>query len=173
MEENLNLVILTSDTLFHHIKAVLNFLHLLALQLDDRTTIQVDPLVHIVDQVLLFVHGDLDVFLHVTEGPELILPLVYPHVKSGDPIVETMIHRHHGGLQLLVTPLGGINLIDQTGPDVIQHLNGPIGLSGIYVELPRTSDNLPHPPIQTLMLARSALVIQIIRLASIVAKRMA
>ena len=33
----------------------------------------------------------------------------------------------HSSFQLLVTPLGGINLIDQTVPDIIQHLDSPIG----------------------------------------------
>ena len=57
--------------------------------------------------------------------------------------------------------LGGLNLIDQIGPNIIQHLDRIVGLSGVDVELPRESDNRPHSPDQTLTLARSALVIQI------------
>ena len=69
--------------------------------------------------------------------------------------------------------LGGLDLVDQIGPDIIQHLDCIVGLRRINVELPRESDNRPHSPDQTLTLAWSALVILIRRLANTVAKRMA
>ena len=31
--------------------------------------------------------------------------------------------------------LSGLNLIDQTGPDVVQHLDCTVGLSGVDIEL--------------------------------------
>ena len=60
-----------------------------------------------------------------------------------------------------MTLLGGLDLVDQIGPDVAQHLNHIIGLRCVNVELPQESDQRPHSPDQTLTLARSALVIQI------------
>ena len=33
--------------------------------------------------------------------------------------------------------LGGLDLVDQIGPDVVQHLDHTIGLSGIDIELPQ------------------------------------
>ena len=84
-----------------------------------------------------------------------------------------IIHNHHGGLQFLVALLGGLDLIDQIGPDIVQHLERVVGLSSVDIELPQESDQWPHSPDQTLTLARSALVIRIKRLANAVAKRMA
>ena len=69
--------------------------------------------------------------------------------------------------------LGGLDLIDQIRPDVIQHLNHIVSLRRVNIELPQESDQRPHSPEQTLTLARSALVIRIKRLANVVAKRMA
>ena len=61
---------------------------------------------------LLLINGDLDIFHHIAQGVELILSLVHPRIKSGDPIIETIIHCCHGSFQLLITPLGGIDLVD-------------------------------------------------------------
>ena len=77
------------------------------------------------------------------------------------------------GFQLLIALLGGLDLVDQIGPDIVQHLDRIVGLRCINVELSRESDNRPHSPDQTLTLAWSALVILIRRLANAVAKRMA
>ena len=60
-----------------------------------------------------------------------------------------------------MTFLGSLNLIDQIGPDIVQHLDRVIGLSGVDVELSQESDHSSHSPDQTLTLARSALVIRI------------
>ena len=79
----------------------------------------------------------------------------------------------HGAFQLPVTLLDGLNLVDQIGPDIVQHLDRIVGLRCVNVELPQESGQQPHSPDQTLTLARSALVIQIKRLANAVAKRMA
>ena len=68
MEKDLNLVVLTSDILFQHIEASLYLLHLLTLQLKNRPTIKADPFVYIEDLALLFVDGNMDIFLHVTDG---------------------------------------------------------------------------------------------------------
>ena len=72
-----------------------------------------------------------------------------------------IIHDHHGGLQLLITLHGDLNLVDQIGPDIVQHLDHIVGLCHINVELPQESDHQPHSPDQTLTLAWLALVIQI------------
>ena len=82
MEENLNLIILTSDMLFQCIEVSLNLLCLLALQLYDDTAVIADPLVHVVYQVLLLVNCGLDVFHHIVESTMLVLALVHPGVKS-------------------------------------------------------------------------------------------
>ena len=72
-----------------------------------------------------------------------------------------------------MTFLGGLNLVDQIGPDIVQHLDRIVSLHRVNIELPRESDHQPHSPDQILMLAWSALVIRIKRLANAVAKRMA
>ena len=72
-----------------------------------------------------------------------------------------------------MTLLGGLDLVDQIGPDIVQHLDRIVGLRRVNVELPQESDQRPHSPDQTLTLARSALVIRIKQLANVVAKRMA
>ena len=69
--------------------------------------------------------------------------------------------------------LGGFDLVDQIRPNVIQHLDCAVGLSSVDVELSQESDNRTHPPDQTLMLARSVLVIWIMQLTNAVAKHMA
>ena len=76
MEKDLNLVVLTSDTLFQRIKASTYLLRLLTLQLNDRPAIKANLLVHIKDLVLLFVDSNADVLLHVTDGSETILQSV-------------------------------------------------------------------------------------------------
>ena len=79
----------------------------------------------------------------------------------------------HGGLQLFIALLGSFDLVDQIGPDVVQHLDRTVGLCHIDVELPQDSDHPSHSPDQTFTLAQSALVIWIKQLANVVAKRMA
>ena len=112
MEKDLDLVVLPSDTLFQCIKVSFYLLRLLTLQLNDRPAIKADPFVHIKDLVLLFVDGNTDVLLHVTDGSETILQPVKPHVKCRNSIVEAIICCYHSGLQLLITLLGSLNLID-------------------------------------------------------------
>ena len=153
MEKNFNLVILTSDVLLQHVKPSLNFLCLLAFQLDNGTAVEADLLIHVVHSVLLFVEGDVNILKAVMDGVRHILQLVCSPVKSRDPIVEMIIHCCHGSLQFLVTPLGGINLINKTVPNVVQHLDSPIGLHSVHVELQRASIKCLHPQAQTLMLA--------------------
>ena len=97
-----------------------------------------------------------------TEGLELILPLVYPHVKGRDPIIETIICCRHGSLQLLIPLLGGLNVIDQTVPDVVQHQNGTVDTSRKAIELSKFQQRLPHSITTSLMLARLVLAIQMI-----------
>ena len=41
----------------------------------------------------------------------------------------------HGGLQLLVELLGGLDLVNQIGPDVVQHLDCTVSLCGVDIEL--------------------------------------
>ena len=173
MEKDLDLVVLTSDTLLQCVKASFYLLRLLTLQLNDRPAIKADPFVHIKDLALLFVDSNADVLLHVMDGLETILQPVKPHVKCRNSIVEVIIFCRHGGLQLPVMLSGGPNLVDQASPDITQHPDSLVSLSGIDVELPRESDNLSHPPDQTLTLVRSALVIRIIQLTNAVAKRIA
>ena len=76
VEKDFDLVILTSDTLFQHVKAHLCLLCLLALQLNNRSAIKADSTVHVEDLMLLFVDGNTDVFLYVVDGSELILQSV-------------------------------------------------------------------------------------------------
>ena len=101
MEKDLDLVVLTSDTLFQRIEAGLYLLCLLALQLNNRSAIEADPTVQVEDLALLFVDCDMNIFLHVTDGLETILQPVEPCVKCGDSIIEAIIRCRHGGLQLL------------------------------------------------------------------------
>ena len=76
MEKDLDLVVLTSDTLFQRVEVSLYLLCLLALQLINRSTVKVDPTVHVEDLVLLFVNSDMDVLLYIGDGSELILQSV-------------------------------------------------------------------------------------------------
>ena len=76
MEKDLNLVVLTSDTLFQHIKMSLYLLRLLTLQLNNTPAIKADSTVHVKNLALLFVDGNADVFLNIADGSELILKLV-------------------------------------------------------------------------------------------------
>ena len=73
MEENLDLIILTSDTLLQCIEASLYLLRLLTLQLNNGPTIKADPTVHVEDLMLLFVDGGADVILHIADDSEPIL----------------------------------------------------------------------------------------------------
>ena len=173
MEKDLDLVILTSDTLLQCIKMSLHLLRLLTLQLNNGPTVKADLTVHVEDLMLLFIDGGTDIVLHVADGTEPILQSVWPHVQCRNPVVETIVRDRHGSFQLLVTLLGGLDLVDQIGPDIVQHLDRIVGLRRINVELPQESDNRPHFPDQTLTLARLALVILIRRLANAVAKCMA
>ena len=52
MEKDLDLVILTSDTLFQHVKTSLDLFRLLTLQLNDGPAVEADPLIHVVDRAL-------------------------------------------------------------------------------------------------------------------------
>ena len=76
MEKDLNLVVLTSNTLFQHIKASLYLLRLLTLQMNNGSALKADPTVHVEDLVLLFIDGDTNILLHVADGLELILQSV-------------------------------------------------------------------------------------------------
>ena len=76
VEKNLDLVVLTSDTLFQHVKMSLYLLRLLTLQLNNGPAIKADPTVHVEDLTLLFVDGSTNVVLHVADGLEPILQLV-------------------------------------------------------------------------------------------------
>ena len=67
MEKDFDLVVLTSDMLFQCVEMSLYFLRLLTLQLNNRSTIKADLAVHVKDLVLLFVDGNANVLLHVTE----------------------------------------------------------------------------------------------------------
>ena len=82
MEKNLDLVVLTSDTLFQHIEAIFNLLRLLALQLYNSTAVIADPLIHVIHLALLLVNRGLDVFHHIVESAMLVLTLVHPGIKS-------------------------------------------------------------------------------------------
>ena len=57
VEKDLDLVILTSNTLFQRVEASLYLLHLLTLQLNNGLAIKADPTVHVEDLMLLFVDG--------------------------------------------------------------------------------------------------------------------
>ena len=81
MEKDLDLVVLTSDTLFQRITASL-YLCLLTLQLNDRPAIKTDLFVHIKDLVLLFVDSDMDILLHIMDGSETILQLSSVEIPS-------------------------------------------------------------------------------------------
>ena len=76
MEKNFDLIILTSDTLFQHVKVSLDLFRLLTLQLNNGPAIKADPTVHVKDLTLLFVDGSMDVILHTADGSEPILQLV-------------------------------------------------------------------------------------------------
>ena len=76
MEENLDLIILTSDMLLQCIEASLYLLHLLTLQLNNGPAIKADPTVHVVDLTLLFVDSSANVVLHIVDGSEPILQSV-------------------------------------------------------------------------------------------------
>ena len=65
MKKDLDLVILTSDTLFQHIEASLYLLRLLTLQLNNGPAIKADPTVHVIDLTLLFVDGSANIVLDV------------------------------------------------------------------------------------------------------------
>ena len=76
MEKDLDLVILTSDTLFQRVEASLYLLRLLTLQLNNGPAVKADMTVHVEDLRLLFVNGSMDVVLHVADDSESILQLV-------------------------------------------------------------------------------------------------
>ena len=76
MKKNLDLVILTSDTLFQRIKVSLDLFCLLTLQLNNGPAIKADPTIHVEDLALLFVDGSMDIVLHVTDDSEPILQSV-------------------------------------------------------------------------------------------------
>ena len=76
VEKDLDLVILTSDTLFQHVKTSLDLFCLLTLQLNDGPAVEADPLVHVVDHALLFVDGSTDIVLHVADDSKPILQTI-------------------------------------------------------------------------------------------------
>ena len=76
VEKDLDLVILTSDTLFQRVEASLYLLHFLTLQLNNGPTVKADPTVHVEDLTLLFVDGGADIILHVANCVEPILQSV-------------------------------------------------------------------------------------------------
>ena len=76
MEKDLDLVVLTSDTLFQRVEASLHLFHLLTLQLNNGTAVKADPTVHVEDLTLLFVDSGANVILHVADGSEPILQSV-------------------------------------------------------------------------------------------------
>ena len=73
MEKDLDLVVLTSDTLLQCVKASFYLLRLLTLQLNNGPDIKADPTVHVENLTLLFVDGSVDVILHIADGSEPIL----------------------------------------------------------------------------------------------------
>ena len=76
VEKDLDLVILTSNTLFQHVEVSLYLLCLLTLQLNNGPTIKADLTVHVEDLMLLFVDGSTDVVLHIADGLEPVLQSV-------------------------------------------------------------------------------------------------
>ena len=76
VEKDLDLIILTSNTLFQRVKASLDLFRLLTLQLNNGTAIKADPTIHVEDLTLLFVDGSADIILHVADGLEPILQSV-------------------------------------------------------------------------------------------------
>ena len=73
VEKDLDLVILTSDTLFQHIKVILHLFRLLTLQLNNGPTVKADPTVHVEDLTLLFVDSGADIILHIVDDSEPVL----------------------------------------------------------------------------------------------------
>ena len=172
MEKDLDLVILTSDTLFQRVKVSLYLLRLLTLQLNNGPTIKADPTVYVEDLMLLFVDGGVDIVLHIADDSEPVLQSVQSHIQCRNSIVEAVVGNRHSGLQFLITLLGSLYLINQIGPDIVQHLDRTVGLSCVDIELPQESGHLSHSPDQILTLAQLVLVIRIKRLANAVARRM-
>ena len=76
VEKNLDLVILTSDTLFQHVKTSLDLFRLLTLQLNNGPAVEADPLIHVVDCALLFIDSGMDIVLHVADDSEPILQTI-------------------------------------------------------------------------------------------------
>ena len=112
MEKDPNLVVLTSDMLFQRIETSLYLFCLFTLQLNNRSAIKAELTVHVEDLTLLFVDGDTNVLLYVTDGPETILQLVKPCVECRDSIIKMIVRCCHGSFQLLTATLGGPDLVN-------------------------------------------------------------
>ena len=130
-------------TLFQRVKASLHLFRLLTLQLNNGPAVKADLTVHVEDLTLLLVDGGADVILYVVDGPEPIFQPVQPRIQCQNPIIETIIHDHHSSFQLLVTHLGGLNLVDQIGPNVIQHLDRIVSLRRVNVKLHKSQTSDP------------------------------
>ena len=85
LEKDLDLVVLTSDTLFQCVEVILYLLHLLTLQLHDGAAVKADPLVHGVCQCAIFQTNFNFQFLELASAiPTIATPL---NVKPPIPFV--------------------------------------------------------------------------------------
>ena len=143
MEQDLELVILTCDALFQGVDTILDPFGLLALQLDKRLAVEVDLVVKIPNPTLLHVHQGLHIVVHGLKTMSFDLQLVNRLEHSRQPVVQTFIGHHRGSFQLIKTPFGIFDVINQAIPDVIQQQDSVVNTSGKTVELFKLSALTP------------------------------
>ena len=136
MEQDLELIILTCDALFQGVDTILDPLGLFALQLDQQLAVEVDLVVRVPNPTLLRVHQDLHIIIHGLKTTPFDLQLVNRLEHSQQTVVQTIVG---GSLQLVETPFGVLNVIDQAVPDVIQQQDSVVNTGGETIELFKVS----------------------------------
>ena len=140
--KNFHLVVLTGKVPFQLLELTIHGLRLFALQLDNGLAVKANLFVHVINGLVLIVEFDMEVLVAVVDDVELALQLVNPILECGDPIIQAIIGCYHAHLQVIITFLSGLKLVDKTIPHIILHLNGPIGMSGVDIKLSKHQGQL-------------------------------
>ena len=108
-------------------------------KLSKRLAVEADFVVKVLNPTLLRVHQDLHIIVHGLKTMSFDLQLVNQLEHSRQPVVQMIVGRHRGSLQLVKVPFGVLNVIDQAVPDVVQQQDSVVDTSGETVELFKVS----------------------------------
>ena len=135
MEQDLDLVVLTCDALLQGVDTILDPLSLFTFQLDQRLAVEVNLVVKVSNPTLLCVHQGPHIIVHGLKTTPFDLQFVNRFEDSRQPIVQTIIGRQRGSFQFIETPLGILDVVDQTIPDIIQQQDSVVDPGGKPIKL--------------------------------------